>query len=278
MRKRIFDLFSQPRLTKYCRRGAKRAEYECLVRYLASTKRAESLYYPLHLVEVALRNAIYNAYALYYPQGSFFDLYNERHYTRHEFHSRECWKMILGARRALDRRGESINDNKLIAELNFGFWVKLFESNHPNYTNMWRKIFCDVFQNYPSCKNIRIDSAKQEIGSKLDEIRKLRNRVFHYEPIGSLDTDRLYKDMELIVGWIEQDMQNLMRLSEYPRHRWDEKCIEKTLRLPGWRWKKREMDREDSRYFEKLFFRVFDKHRSFYRACIDLILLKKDHQ
>jgi hypothetical protein len=82
---------------------------------------------------------------------------------------------------------------------------------------MWRTIFEDVFPNYEI--QISIDHDKSLIASKIDDIRGLRNRIFHYEPIYHYD-DLEHKHAEIfeILGWLNSDMKLLNELFDEFKH------------------------------------------------------------
>ena len=70
---------------------------------------------------------------------------------------------------------------------------------------MWRKIFGDVFPHYTITQSV--DHDKILIGQEIDKIRDLRNRMFHYEPIFNKNIEQIHKDIIIIIGWINKDMQ-----------------------------------------------------------------------
>ncbi|WP_193311160.1 Abi family protein [Poseidonibacter ostreae] len=183
-----------------------------LINYVLNAKIAENFYFLLQNLEVALRNAIFDSFKIIYPHNNFFFLNQpdsrERYQKRREKHSFECWKMICGAKHNLTRRGIMLNDGKIIAELNFGFWTKILSSTDSKYTNMWRKIFPLVFPNYTIINSI--DSDKILIGNIINNIRDLRNRVFHYEPIfNQTQLTQFHDDIIKVLGWINKDLQQL---------------------------------------------------------------------
>ena len=59
----------------------------------------------------------------------------------------------------------------IVSNLEFGFWSNLFCANYEN--TIWA----------PYLKQIFIGFKRKELFKIIDTIRKLRNRVFHYEPI-----------------------------------------------------------------------------------------------
>ena len=73
---------------------------------------------------------------------------------------------------ALTKLGKSPAIGKLIAELNFGFWVDLLGAR---YEYLWVKSLHQAFPEAHHPRNI--------VHWRLDTIRHLRNRVAHHEPI-----------------------------------------------------------------------------------------------
>ena len=73
---------------------------------------------------------------------------------------------------ALSKLGPRPSAGKLIAELNFGFWVDLLGAR---YEYLWVKTLHQAFPEAHHPRNI--------VHWRLDTIRHLRNRVAHHEPI-----------------------------------------------------------------------------------------------
>ncbi|MCG3658319.1 Abi family protein [Aliarcobacter butzleri] len=200
---------SQSRLSTY--RNSNSNDRQVVIDYILNAKISENFYFLLQNLEVSLRNAIYESFKLNYQNKDFFFLHEtdsrERYKERKEKHSRECWKMICAAKYNVQSCNTTINDGKIIAELNFGFWTKLLLSTDAKYTNMWRKIFNDVFPNYEIV--LSIDNDRIIVGKIIDKIRDLRNRIFHYEPIFNKNLEQMHKDIIEVIGWINKDMQQL---------------------------------------------------------------------
>jgi len=234
MKQKVFESIeksiSSARLSTYANHS--KNDTELVANYVLNAKISENFYFPLQNLEVSLRNAIYEGFKLHYPTDDFFYLHEtnprNRYLSRHEIHDRECWKMLCGAKHSL--RNTTINDGKIIAELNFGFWTKLLLSTDNKYTNMWRTIFPEVFPHYTIGHSIDLD--KGLIGKKIDAIRLLRNRIFHYEPIFNYpNLEQLHRDILEILGWINKDMQSLsLMFDEFGFVNANKRFINKQLR------------------------------------------------
>ena len=176
---------SQSRLSTYNNYSNGTNSKEVIINYVLNAKISQNFYFLLQNLEVSLRNAIYDSFKKHYPNSDFFYLFENNSFNRYkskkEKHSRECWKMICSAKYNIINSSSTISDGKIIAELNFGFWTKLLASTDSKYTNMWRKIFIEVFPNYKIMTSI--DNDKIIVGTIINQIRNFRNRIFHYEPI-----------------------------------------------------------------------------------------------
>ena len=203
---------SSSRISTYKSNG--HTEIETIADYVLNAKISQNFYFLLQNLEVSLRNAIYDSFKKHYPNSDFFYLFENNSFNRYkskkEKHSRECWKMLCGVKYKL-KHMQTLSDGKIIAELNFGFWTELLISRDNKYTDMWRRIFLDVFPNYKIKSSI--DKDKISIALKIDDIRNFRNRIFHYEPIyNQSDLIKKHVDIFDILTWLNEDMKILNEL------------------------------------------------------------------
>ena len=203
---------SSSRISTYKSNG--HTEIETIADYVLNAKISQNFYFLLQNLEVSLRNAIYDSFKKHYPNSDFFYLFENNSFNRYkskkEKHSRECWKMLCGVKYKL-KHMQTLSDGKIIAELNFGFWTELLISRDNKYTDMWRRIFLDVFPNYKIKSSI--DQDKTFIALKIDNIRNFRNRIFHYEPIyNQSDLIRKHIDIFDVLTWLNEDMKILNEL------------------------------------------------------------------
>ena len=162
---------SSSRISTYKSNG--HTEIETIADYVLNAKISQNFYFLLQNLEVSLRNAIYESFKKNYPNSDFFYLFENNSFNRYkskkEKHSRECWKMLCGVKYKL-KHMQTLSDGKIIAELNFGFWTELLTSRDNKYTDMWRRIFLDVFPNYKIKSSI--DQDKTSIALKIDDTAK----------------------------------------------------------------------------------------------------------
>jgi hypothetical protein len=139
-------------------------------RYLWNIAVSESLYAPLHLLEVGLRNAIHHAMANFTGLDTWYDTIELTAWGK---------RQVDLAKRQIQGCRKSITSGRVVAELKFGFWTSMFESHYEKSTAKFlpRGIKA-TFPEMPKSSHHR-----KQIKGNLDKIRKLRNRIFHYERI-----------------------------------------------------------------------------------------------
>lgn len=208
--KQLEKAISVSRLKTY-RANCKSSNEEILGKYIWNVQLSENFYFLLKNLEISLRNSIYNSYKNSYPERSLFYINKEDRYTRKEFHAIGSWKMIKVVKYNLIEEKKEFSDERIISQLNFGFWTKLLLDNHRNYRDMWRQILKDVFPHKPIKYNL--DREKKDIAQRLHKIRVFRNRIFHYEPIFNRDDlDNIHKDILDIIGWINPELLSLTKM------------------------------------------------------------------
>ena len=98
-----------------------------------------------------------------------------------------------------------------MAEHPFGFWSSMFNSP---YEPVWyadgAKPLSAVFPHLP-----RTLRKRKLIPRRVERIRRLRNRVFHYEPIwNKRDLEERHYQIDEALGWISSDIRDVMALSD----------------------------------------------------------------
>jgi hypothetical protein len=76
-------------------------------------------------------------------------------------------------------RRNAATTGKLIPELKFVFWQTMFTGRHD--ARLWNAHLIQVFPNL--CHSTPVRQLRQEIYHELEQIRTLRNRIAHHEPI-----------------------------------------------------------------------------------------------
>ena len=139
---------------------------------------------------MALRNAINDSFQVHFK--------NQQWYK--EFPT-ELKQQIEEIENRLLKSKKLATIDRIIAELNFGFWTILFNRKYARY--FWKPLL-KAFPNLPhDCRKRTIVSAK------LNHIRTFRNRIYHYEPIiwDIREIVNKRKDIYEIMDWIEPETE-----------------------------------------------------------------------
>ena len=154
--------------------------------YTLNTRVSESLYTPLQMLEVALRNRIHTVLA---------DARHERWFEDKDF--------LLSDRQPqqLAKAIEDIRANKkeptpgrIVFELTFSFWTAMFGTD---YEVFWQQTLHEIAQR-PDGKGVR----RKDFSVPLTPIRVLRNRIAHHEPILEWDLAKHYTNMVALTEWL----------------------------------------------------------------------------
>ena len=171
------------------------------MRYKQNVKISQALYPALCTLEIILRNAINTALTTKISKT-----WIEDEVKNNTLLKKEEYKLLLSAyeiaKNECDSNNKLLTSGKIIANLNFGFWTNLCMKKYS--ATIWNKKQCfkSVFINYP---NKRPEIAI--ISQKLHAIRKLRNRIFHYEQIFKYPqkTLKLYNAIIEILSYLPLD-------------------------------------------------------------------------
>lgn len=156
---------SEPRFGAYLSKGGNDTGY-ALALYLYNARLAKAFLYPLHVVEVTLRNAI---------DGLLVGRYGQT--WPHEPALRDGLLTEAGRAtldKAIGRAGAGASRGQIIAELTFDFWSHLLR---PEYHALWRTALNIVFP------HARPPVGRHEVQGLARSINRFRNRVAHHEPI-----------------------------------------------------------------------------------------------
>ena len=198
------------RLAAY-RRGD--TDKDVLTRYLWNTALSESLYPVLQYLEIGLRNNLHNAIST---------VYGSTWYDRQpSILEHDQQRMVGDAKQKLQRSHKPLTTGRIVAELTFGFWTSLFNRRYevrPNGTPvLWPMLLAPVFPHVP-----RFLRTRHEMSRRLTDIRVLRNRVFHHEPIWHDPTlHNKYNEIVAMIRWINGDLFDMALLLDRFPTVWD---------------------------------------------------------
>jgi hypothetical protein len=186
---------------------------------LWNTHLSESLYLPLQVFEITLRNTLDASISKH--AGA--DWYRNMAWL-------QSWcqpKALRDIDKALDdgsktpRLRSSTNHNHFIAGTTLGFWVNFLS---PRYQRLWEHVLKNDWQG----------ADRDQLFKVARHANDIRNRISHYEPVmikrftRDMELDQLHEEILLLVGRVCQETGNWVRKNS--RRRFDVAWTEK----PHW--------------------------------------------
>jgi len=144
--------------------------YKNYKEYLMNIKLSRDFYIPLSIVEVSFRNSLNQFYT---------QKIGKNWLEQNSILQPNAQKSISNSKNILKQQKEIISQDNLIAELSFGFWVKLLTKAYSPYLRY--NDLKQIFPNLPSKKDKSIN--RHFVFIKLNNIRLFRNKVFHHDKI-----------------------------------------------------------------------------------------------
>jgi hypothetical protein len=154
--------------------------------YTLNTKVSESLYIPLQMLEVALRNRIHSVMMEARYERWFHDeglLLGDRPRSQ-----------IADAIRDIERENKEATPGRIVAALTFSFWTAMFGKD---YETLWQTTLHRIAKK-PDGKGLR----RKDFSTPLTQIRLLRNRVAHHEPIINWDLPKHHDKIIELTRWL----------------------------------------------------------------------------
>lgn len=173
-----------------------------IVTYLHNTALCESLYTSLSFLEITLRNSLHANLSALHGSASWYSLPG----LLEKYDDRAVKKAI----RRIQGEGKHATPGRVVSELNFGFWVALLST--PYEARFWRPqkahYLKSAFPHIPKRQRQR-----PVIYKRYNDVRGLRNRVFHHETIWNRATlQRDYGYIYEALEWISPDMATICRV------------------------------------------------------------------
>ncbi|MBK7761975.1 MAG: hypothetical protein IPI46_01210 [Bacteroidetes bacterium] len=182
-------LLSAKRLDTYYRlfNGEKNDAIEY---YQLNIKISEALYPLLANLEIVLRNSIHQSFTKRFGTENWFETLEYQ----------DLIDQIKIANSKIIKNRQVPNCDKIVAELTFGFWTSLFNKQYARL--LWRPLMFSFKELDDKNKH------RDKIAYSLNQVRKFRNRVFHYEPIcNDLSALKInYNNMIDVLNWLDKDL------------------------------------------------------------------------
>ncbi len=187
--------FSASRITAYTS-PADDDEIDSLARYYWNIALCESLYPSLHCLEVVLRNSIHDALTVAKGKPDWYDTA--------ELLRRPEQRMLDHAKGELTRQHKPLEPGRVVAELTFGFWTSLLVRHYDRSIAI--PVIPTAFAFAPARLRVR-----RFVHPILEDIRFLRNRIFHHEPIWYWrDLPAKHAQILETIKWISPTAQSLI--------------------------------------------------------------------
>lgn len=187
--KELEILLSEKRLSTYYNLFSAGKE-KAIEYYRLNIQISESLYPLLSNLEVVLRNSIHNSFTIHFKSADWFS----------QFKQPELFDQVNIAKRKILTGHNLMTADKVVAELTFGFWTSLFNKQYAK--DFWKPLM------YAFPLLDKASKHRDKISYKLNQVRKFRNRIFHYEPIcndlTALATN--HSNILEILNWINADI------------------------------------------------------------------------
>ena len=197
---KLQSIISEPRLSSYLK-IAKNDKEKAYHLYLYNLEISQILYHNIHWLEIILRNAInqklIEAEGNNWYQSDFLDRDEEKQIR--EILERHEEKQ--GKRKKQGLSYQKLNNATIMGKLNFGFWSGLFK---PCYDDFWRHELRHIFS---TDENL----FRPRIYRQLNNIRIIRNRIAHHEPIFRAQSS---KNLIVISQNIYNDIYSIIKILE----------------------------------------------------------------
>lgn len=162
---------------------------EAIRLYSLNTCLSEALYVPLQALEISLRNRIHDVMTEAKGSGWFLP-------ERGIVDIRQA-SQVQTATHELSSRSGSFEDSHIVAALTFSFWTAMFGRHHDL---TWKEALHRI------AKRDGRYLARKDFSAKLTQVRLLRNRIAHHEPILYWDLSKQHASMIELTRWLSPAM------------------------------------------------------------------------
>lgn len=212
--KKFSKLYSNARVSRFVK-AANGDRRKAQKMYYANARVAQSFQPLLSFFEVILRNQLHYALAAHFndvqwlinQKAGFMSDPSLTHTVKktgkvmvNDFLKKE----VERSERTLIGKKRNVTAGRVIAELNLGFWNSLYETHH--YA-LLKGVPCKIFKSLPT------GYGRKEVNNAIQEIRTLRNRVSHNEPLCFSNkaydmtyAKEMYGKINDFLSWINPDI------------------------------------------------------------------------
>lgn len=155
--------------------------------YVRNSELSASLYKVIQVLEVGLRNLVHIKMTEALGTQEWWDKL-----PLHDAEMNDSAK----AKETISSRFRQISPGRVVAELSFGFWVKLFANS--NEKQLWVP---HLSRRFPA------KLSRKALHDRLTNLKELRNRIAHHETLIKRNNDQDYRDLLETIGWISPTLR-----------------------------------------------------------------------
>lgn len=188
--------------------------------YERNTEISEALYGVIQALEITLRNAIHNTLSEQLGGTEWYEtsilIESER-------------KALEEAKKKVLDRPATLTPGRVIAELTFAFWGRLFSDSYDK--TLWVPYLRKIFP-------LKLQDHRSQIRGRLHQLKTLRNRIAHHERLmcGRQHVMQDYADILETIGWINPTIRRWVESTNCCQERFTKPLPKKpkpTLAVPA---------------------------------------------
>lgn len=178
-------LLSSKRFATYLKAAGFKVDYAFEL-YLYNARLAKAFLFPLHVAEIALRNAIDEVLSSRYSLDWHHDV------TLHAILTPESLASLTKAESRASKGRAAAKKDDVISCLTFDFWSNLFR---PEYDRtLWQTNMNRLLPN-------AVGITRAQLQSLVMGINRFRNRIAHHEPVFALNVSSQYREILNVVEY-----------------------------------------------------------------------------
>lgn len=153
--------------------------------YLFNARLSKAFLFPLHVLEVSLRNQI---------NSIFVDLYGPDWTKKTAFRSNLSSQSLSALDTAISR-ANTVNTDDVVATMTFDFWSNLFRPEYDR--SFWQTHMQTLLPNQITTRN--------NFQNIIKEVNHFRNRIAHHEPIHKMNLSLIHSQILDVIKWISNE-------------------------------------------------------------------------
>ncbi|RQM36403.1 Abi family protein [Erwinia psidii] len=180
----IIGNLSKERFAPYLKNAGFNTQYAFSL-YLYNARLSKSFLYPLHILEVTLRNRMSEIFSVYF---------DEKWFDHSSFRSGLSAESMDALDRGI-RRAKKPNKEDIISTLTFDFWSNLFRPEYDRF--VWQTNMQNLLPN--------ISMTRKDFEKTVRDINDFRNRIAHYEPIHKMNLSQMHVNILNALQWLSTE-------------------------------------------------------------------------